>query len=463
MSGSEIIAPPVIGLTTYRQRARSGVWDVPAGFLPEVYIDGVTHAGGIATLLPPQPVDDVVAGRVIDALDGLVITGGKDVNPEIYGHDPHPATDDPARDRDAWELALLHAALRRDVPVLGICRGAQVLNVALGGTLHQHLPDVVGHSAHRQGDAVFSTSAVRTAPGTRLAALLGASTEVPCYHHQAIDRLGDGLVVNAICEDVIEGIEMPGRDFVLAVQWHPEETLQDLRLFAGLVEAAGNRAHQKGDSVTTTSVINPATEEVVRTVELLDAAAVDDAVRPCQGRPEGLGRSGSAERAAALRSFAAIVDAHIAELAALEVANAGHPVSAAEWEAGHVRDVLQYYAAAPERLTGRQIPVAGGLDVTFHEPIGVVGCHHPVELPDADRLVGFRPGPGRGQRRAAQTGRVDAADQHPPRGTGRRGRAAAGSVPGAARQGHVWWGSASSPTPMCANWCSPVPPTSAPG
>lgn len=241
----EIITAPVIGLTTYRQQARSGVWDVPAGFLPGVYIDGVTHVGGIATLLPPQPVDDVVAGRVIDTLDGLVITGGKDVAPEIYGHDPHPATDDPARDRDAWELALLNAALRRDIPVLGICRGAQVLNVALGGTLHQHLPDVVGHSAHRQGDAVFSTSVVRTAPATRLAALLGESTEAQCYHHQAIDRLGAGLVVSATCEDVIEGIEMPGRDFVLAVQWHPEENLQDLRLFAGLVEAARNRAHQK--------------------------------------------------------------------------------------------------------------------------------------------------------------------------------------------------------------------------
>ena len=131
-----------MGLTTYRQQARSGVWDVPASFLPGVYLDGVTNAGGIATLLPPQPVDAGVAERVVAGLDGLIITGGKDIDPAAYGHQPHPATEEPARDRDCWEFALLEAALHRRVPVLGICRGAQVLNVALGGTLHQHLPDV---------------------------------------------------------------------------------------------------------------------------------------------------------------------------------------------------------------------------------------------------------------------------------------------------------------------------------
>ena len=237
---------PVIGLTTYRQQTRSGVWDVPASFLPGVYLDGVTHAGGIATLLPPQPVDERIAGRVIDAIDGLIITGGRDVDPAVYGHDPHPSTDDPARDRDEWEFALLNAALVQHIPVLGICRGAQVLNVALGGTLHQHLPDVVGHSDHQLGSAVFSTSAVATVAGTRLAALVGESTTARCYHHQAIDRLGEGLVVSATDRDeVIEAIEIPGRDFVLAVQWHPEENLDDLRLFAGLVEAARTYAQQK--------------------------------------------------------------------------------------------------------------------------------------------------------------------------------------------------------------------------
>jgi betaine-aldehyde dehydrogenase len=143
--------------------------------------------------------------------------------------------------------------------------------------------------------------------------------------------------------------------------------------------------------VSTTTVINPATEQPVRTLELLDAAAVDDAVARAKVAQKSWAAIAPAERAAALRSFAAVVDSHVAELAALEVANAGHPVSAAEWEAGHVRDVLQYYAAAPERLSGRQIPVAGGLDVTFHEPIGVVGVITPWNFPMPIASWGFAP------------------------------------------------------------------------
>ena len=229
----------MIGVTTYRQQARSGVWDVPASFLPGVYIEGVTLAGGIASLLPPQPVDAGIAARVLDGLDGLILTGGKDIDPAAYGHEPHPATEEPARDRDAWEFALLDGALRRRMPVLGICRGAQMLNVALRGTLHQHLPDVIGHSGHRHGDAVFATSTVRLVEGSRLGGLLGASLQAKCYHHQAIDRVGEGLVVSATDGDgVIEAVEMPGPEFVVAVQWHPEETLDDLRLFSGVVEAA---------------------------------------------------------------------------------------------------------------------------------------------------------------------------------------------------------------------------------
>jgi putative glutamine amidotransferase len=129
--------------------------------------------------------------------------------------------------------------LARGLPLLGICRGAQVLNVALGGTLHQHLPDVVGHYQHQLGNAVFSTSAIQTVPGTRLAALIGASTDAQCYHHQAIAELGTGLMASAWDPDgVVEAVEIPGQTFVLAVQWHPEERLDDLRLFAGVVEAA---------------------------------------------------------------------------------------------------------------------------------------------------------------------------------------------------------------------------------
>jgi putative glutamine amidotransferase len=238
-AGQSSTKPPVIGLTTYLNRAQLGVWDVRASFLPAVYFQGVTAAGGVAMLLPPQPVDAEIADRVLDSLDGLLITGGNDVDPGSYGQQPHPNTDKPAQHRDAWEFALLRAALKRHLPVLGICRGAQVLNVALGGTLHQHLPDVIGHGGHRAGNAVFSTLPVRTVPGTQLADLVGESVDARCYHHQAIAELGDGLIVSGWDADgVIEALELPGKGFVVAVQWHPEESLDDLRLFSAIVEAA---------------------------------------------------------------------------------------------------------------------------------------------------------------------------------------------------------------------------------
>lgn len=251
LSGSSTPIRPVIGLTTYRQQAQTGVWDVQASFLPAIYLDGVTMAGGIAALLPPQPVDEDIAARLLDGLDGLVITGGRDVNPEAYGQARHTKTDEPAGARDAFEFALVRGALSRGLPVLGICRGAQVLNVALGGTLHQHLPDVIGHTRHQAGNAVFTTSGVRTVPGTRLAALIGDGSDAQCYHHQAIDRLGEGLVVSAqdVADGVIEAVELdpvahPDR-FVVAVQWHPEERLDDLRLFAGVVNAAAAHATER--------------------------------------------------------------------------------------------------------------------------------------------------------------------------------------------------------------------------
>jgi putative glutamine amidotransferase len=238
---------PVLGLTTYLQQAQTGVWDVHASFLPAIYLEGVNLAGGTAVLLPPQAVES--AERVLDGLDGLIITGGRDMDPEVYGQQRHPTTDEPVqanRHRDAWEIALIRGAIRRGLPVLGICRGAQVMNVAQGGTLHQHLPDVIGHTRHQLGDAVFSTSSVHTVPGTRLAGLIGESSDAQCYHHQAIDRLGDGLVVSARDADgVIEAVEIPGENFVLAVQWHPEERLDDIRLFVAVVQAAAQYATRK--------------------------------------------------------------------------------------------------------------------------------------------------------------------------------------------------------------------------
>jgi putative glutamine amidotransferase len=245
-NGSEGVRP-IIGLTTYLQQAQTGVWDVKASFLPAIYVEGVTLAGGIATLLPPQPVDEAIADRVLDGLDGLVITGGRDVDPSAYGQPAHPTTDEPARDRDAWEFALLRRALARRLPVLGICRGAQVLNVALGGTLHQHLPDVIGHTRHQAGNAVFTTSTIHTVPGTKVNALVGPDTHAQCYHHQAIETLGSGLIVSAQdgADGVIEAVELPGPDFVVAVQWHPEERLDDLRLFGGIVAAAAAYAGER--------------------------------------------------------------------------------------------------------------------------------------------------------------------------------------------------------------------------
>jgi putative glutamine amidotransferase len=241
---------PLIGVTTYLEQAQTGVWDVPASFLPKAYLDAVTDAGGIAVLLPPQPVTREIARSVVASLDGLIVAGGADVDPARYGQDPHPRTGAPRSDRDAWEDALLAEAIAIELPFLGICRGAQVLNVALGGTLHQHLPDVVGSERYQPSPAVFGEGDVAVEPGSRLAAVLGPETDtlpVHFYHHQALDQVADGLTVTARSEDgVIEAVELDSVPFGIGVQWHPEENAADRRLFAGLVEAA--RTHRMGRS-----------------------------------------------------------------------------------------------------------------------------------------------------------------------------------------------------------------------
>ena len=243
LNGSRPGSRPVVGLSTYLEHVQTGVWDISAAFLPADYFEGVTLAGGIPVLLPPQPVYADAVNRVLDSLDALVITGGFDLDPASYGQSPHPSTDEPRTNRDAWEFALLRAALSRPLPILGICRGAQLLNVAFGGSLHQHLPEVIGHGGHRAGDGVFSRLPVRTVAGTKVAALLGETADVPCYHHQAIDKVGDPLVVAAWDADgVVEAVELPGEAFVLAVQWHPEKSLDDVRLFTALVDAARSYA-----------------------------------------------------------------------------------------------------------------------------------------------------------------------------------------------------------------------------
>jgi len=235
---------PVIGLTTYKQRAQTGVWDVTAAFLPAVYFEAVQRAGGIPVLLPPQPASDEVVSRVLDGLDGLIVTGGADVDPARYGQEPGEHTDTPHLERDAWEDALLSAAIERELPFLGICRGMQVLNVNRGGSLHQHVPDVIGTDRFRLGGGEFATNVVETEPGSGLDALVGAKLPVKSYHHQAVDAVGDGLRVTARTDDgIVQAVELEGVPFGLAVQWHPEEdAAEDARLFAGLVDAARSYA-----------------------------------------------------------------------------------------------------------------------------------------------------------------------------------------------------------------------------
>lgn len=242
-------ARPLIGITTYLERAQTGVWDVQASFLPKVYLDGVTDAGGIAILLPPQPVDAGVAEAVIASLDGLIVAGGADVDPALYGQEAHPATGAPRADRDTWEMALLQAASDADLPYLGICRGAQMMNVARGGTLHQHVPDLVHHPEYQPGEGIFGSVDVQVASGTRLAGVVGQELAVPVYHHQSIDQLGAGLRVSAsTAEGVIEAVEDPNSYYAVGVQWHPEEAAADRRLFLSLVQAAHEAKQRKAQS-----------------------------------------------------------------------------------------------------------------------------------------------------------------------------------------------------------------------
>jgi putative glutamine amidotransferase len=200
----------------------------------------VQRAGGIPVLLPPQPADSEAVSRVLDGVDGLIVTGGADVDPARYGQDAAPETDKPHLERDAWEDALLSAAIERELPFLGICRGMQVLNVNRGGSLHQHVPDVVGDDRYRIGNGEFATNVVHTEPGSELDALVGAKLPVKSYHHQAVDAVGEGLRVTARTDDgIVQAVELEGAPFGVAVQWHPEEdAAEDARLFAGLVDAA---------------------------------------------------------------------------------------------------------------------------------------------------------------------------------------------------------------------------------
>lgn len=234
------MSAPVIGLTTYREHAAWGVWQQRADLLPTQYADAVEATGGVPLLLPPtgQPgVADVVVSR----LDGLVISGGADVDPARYDASPHPRTAGWREDRDAWELALLDAADAVGLPVLGVCRGMQVMAVHAGGALDQHTPDLVGHEQHSPGGDVFGEIDVATSPGSLVAHLVGERLSVNCHHHQSV-AAHPGFTASAHAADgTLEAMEAPGDRFCLAVQWHPE-TAADVGLLAGLVRAASEFA-----------------------------------------------------------------------------------------------------------------------------------------------------------------------------------------------------------------------------
>ncbi len=219
------------------------MWERDAVLLARTYVDIVLDAGGVPVLLPPV----VESAHAVDRVDAVLLSGGRDVAPDRYGAAPHPAAGVPHPDRDGAELAVLDRALELDLPVLGVCRGAQLLNVAFGGTLHQHLPDVVGHDGHNPTPGEFNDIDVRLDPAGRVGAAVGPQVRVRCHHHQAVDRLAPDLVATGWAADgtveAVEGREGPARPFVVGVQWHPEEDAADIRLFAALLPPASGADH----------------------------------------------------------------------------------------------------------------------------------------------------------------------------------------------------------------------------
>jgi putative glutamine amidotransferase len=240
---------PVIGITAYDDEAEWRKWRARTALLPYAYVNAVRRGGGRPVLLPPGGDSDE-ASLTVAGLDGLVVSGGPDIDPVRYGGARHPRTSPSIPVRDAWDLAVTGAALAQGVPVLAICRGMQVLNVCRGGTLHQHVPDLVGHERHEGGEGYYGRHQVRVSPDSMLGRILPEPCyfEVPTHHHQAVDLLGDGLRAVAWEEDgLIEAVEAGPSElgglsgFVLGVQWHPEQG-HDMRLFGALVGAASERA-----------------------------------------------------------------------------------------------------------------------------------------------------------------------------------------------------------------------------
>jgi putative glutamine amidotransferase len=226
---------PLIGITTYVTSARFGSWEELTSLVPQDYVRAIERAGGRPLLVPPS--EDGIE-ETLDAFDGVIFSGGSDLDPETYGQEAHPETYGIVEQRDRSELALLEAALARDMPVLAICRGSQVLNVALGGDLVQHLPDVVGDEKHKHTPGEYADHEVDVHPETRLGSLLGERAPVKSHHHQGFGRIGEGLQEAARADDgTVEALEDPSRRFTIGVLWHPEAG-EDLRLFEELVAEA---------------------------------------------------------------------------------------------------------------------------------------------------------------------------------------------------------------------------------
>lgn len=239
---------PVIGICTYLDTVRWGVWEDRVAMVPSGYVGAVQRAGGLAVLLPPDEPSLTDPDEVLDVVDGLILAGGTDVDPRSYGAEPAERTDAPNVARDAFELALARRALERDIPILGVCRGMQLLNVAAGGTLHQHLPDVVGHEEHRHTPGTFADHDVRLEEGSLAARAAGEAVHpTKSHHHQAVDAVAESFVITgwSTLDDLPEAIEAPGRRYALGVQWHPEAD-ETSRLIASLVEEARVVARETG-------------------------------------------------------------------------------------------------------------------------------------------------------------------------------------------------------------------------
>jgi putative glutamine amidotransferase len=239
---------PVIGICTALERAKWSVWDQRAALLPFNYVKAVQRAGGLVAMLPPDPQLTEDPEQALDLLDGLILAGGADIDPASYGQSPHPETVSTVPERDAFEIALTRGAIERDLPLLGICRGMQLINVACGGTLLQHLPDRYGHHEHRRVVGSFDGAEhdVLLTEGSLAARAAGElSHATKSHHHQGVDRLGDGLTTSGVStlDELTEAIEWGGgssdRRFVLGVQWHPEADLAS-SVVGALVDAAAS-------------------------------------------------------------------------------------------------------------------------------------------------------------------------------------------------------------------------------